>query len=63
MSETARKPKIKVGDIVLADGSWWQVGEKQGQRITARLLANGQPHRFTSRSVSRVFRELGRSSC
>ena len=57
-----RKPSAHVGDVVFAEGYWYLLTEKAGQRCRGRLLggkANGE-YRFMSRSIERVFRELGR---
>jgi hypothetical protein len=62
--QSTRKPQFRTGDIVFADSSWFLVTNKSGQRCMGRLLGskNLQEYPFTSRSVERVFREMGKST-
>jgi hypothetical protein len=61
------KPTPRIGDIVLADRCWYLVTRKEGQRMCGKLVGARSTqagwtfaeHRFTSRQVERVFRELG----
>lgn len=63
--KSPRKPSVKVGDIVFAEGRFWYVvTSKVGQRCKGYILgaSNRSEYQFTTRSVERVFRELGKTT-